>query len=128
MYKFVIYSRKGKTTVYEVECEKILPMEDPSIMWAPQGEYRARIFRPETLFEPDLVDGTKMVPPVWCDHAFYETSAAALAVARKWVRHELVDYQIQKKREPKSEDEVRLAEDAISIVILNPSVLPSSTP
>ena len=128
MFKFVIYSRKGKTTVYEVECEQVTPMEDPSIMWIPKGEYKARILRPEALFEPDPKDSTKMAPPVWYSHAFYSTSVEALARAHKDVRHGMVDYQIQKKQEPKSEDEVRLAEAAVQIVMLDPSALPPGTP
>lgn len=118
MSKFIVYSRKGKTTVYEVDCAKILPMEDPCVTCLPQGEYMARIFKPEILFEPSSKDNTKMVPPVWYSHAFFDTCHEAIARAQQDVRHGMVDYQLQKKQEAKSEEEIRAAEEAIEVVML----------
>ena len=76
MRKFVVHTRalpgvksNGAPIVLEVEGELIQSLEDPSVMWLPEGEFKFRIMTPESLYEPHEVSQegvTKkvMVPPV----------------------------------------------------------------
>jgi hypothetical protein len=84
MRKFIIQSKKEETSIMEVECEKVQPLEDPSVMWLPAGEYRASVLLPTTFHQKfeRLVEGKKvvtMVPDVWHSHAFYDTLELAQA-------------------------------------------------
>lgn len=69
MKKFVI-NAKGKTSIIEVECVKLTPMDTPSIGWLPQDEYKARIDAPTSLF--DKTDN-KLEKPIWHSFAFFDT-------------------------------------------------------
>lgn len=80
MKKFVIHSTRGKTSVMEVECEKLSRM-DHFHMGLKEGEWMGKITAPQSLFEKTL-DG-KLVPPVWCWWAFYETAEEYLASIKK---------------------------------------------
>lgn len=88
MKGYVVYTRQvpcsacRKTdapTIIEVEYQKITAMEDPSVNFMPAGEFKARIFQPEFLWEPKegtKSDGSKektMVPPVYHSHSVHET-------------------------------------------------------
>lgn len=93
MRKFTIISRKGTTTLQEVEVEILSPIDDPSVMWLGKGEYKARILAPESLHQKveREVNGKKeivLVPDVWCWHAFYDSEEAARAKAEKEIQTE----------------------------------------
>lgn len=78
MRKFIIQSKKGKTSVMEVECELISALEDPSVMWLRADEWKAKILLPTSLHMKveKNIDGKKEIilePDVWCWHAFYSS-------------------------------------------------------
>jgi len=124
MRKFTIHSKKGKTTIMEVECEIILALEDPSVLWALKpGEYRARILAPESFHQKveKVVDGKKefvMVPDIWCWHALYESVEEARGVCESFIRSEMVDFAMRKHRTPATEEEVQAAINAVEVVML----------
>ena len=97
--------RSGDTpmTIVEVEGERVSPMEDPSVMWLKEGEFRFRIMLPEFLHEPyesKKPDGTKekkMVPSVYASHAIYFTLEEAREAAKKLVTGEF-EFALRKKR------------------------------
>lgn len=111
MRKFVVHTRplpgccktSEAPTLVEVEGELISPMEDPSVMWLKEGEFRFRILLPEVLYEPQeakQADGSKkkiMVPTVYHSHAIYHTLAEAQAAARAMIKSGL-DFEIRKGR------------------------------
>lgn len=111
MRKFVVHTRPlpgcCKTgdvpTIVEVEGEIISPMEDPSVMWLPLGEFLYRIMLPEALFEPKegkQPDGSKkkvMVPVVYHSHAIYHSLAEAQESAKKMIKSGL-DFEVRKGR------------------------------
>ena len=88
MKKFIVHvERGGKISVMEVEIEMVSAVEDPSVGWLPEGEYRARVVSPKSLAEKQN-DGS-LASPVWYSHAFYQTSHQARQVAEEMVRSEL---------------------------------------
>ena len=94
MKKFIIQSKKGITSIMEVEIELVKPIEDPSVLWLKSGEYRAHVLLPTSLHQKveKTVDGKKettMVPDVWCWHAFYATEEAARAEAELDLKREM---------------------------------------
>jgi hypothetical protein len=119
---FTIVSKKGKTSITEVECELISALEDPSVMWLNPGEYRARILKPDSFHQKveKEVDGKKvfvMVPDVWCWHSFYDTLEQAKEVAAKLIRNEFA-FQERKYRIDFTEEDVQKAIAAIDVVKL----------
>lgn len=124
MRKFTIHSKKGKTAIMEVECEIILALEDPSVLWSLKpGEYRARILAPASFHQKveRVVDGKKesvMVPDIWCSHAFYESIEEARSVCERFIRSEMVDFALRKHRAPATEEEVQAAISAVEVVML----------
>jgi hypothetical protein len=90
-------------SVVEIEGEVILAVEDPSIMWLPEGEFKFRVMAPEALYEPQEVkqaDGSKkkvMVPTVYHSHAIYQSAAEAQLAAEKMVQMSL-DFDVRKGR------------------------------
>lgn len=94
MRKFIIHSKKEEISVMEVECEKVQPVDDPSVMWLPADEYRARVLLPTTFHQKheSLVEGKKvvtMVPDVWHSHALYDSLDLAVWQASILIRFEL---------------------------------------
>ncbi len=87
MKKFTIISKKGVTTLQDVEVEFITALEDPSVLWLKSGEYKVRVIKPESLYEKEL-DGS-LTPPVWYWHAFYSCELTAREQAEKDIRHEM---------------------------------------
>lgn len=83
MRKFAIISRKGVTTLQEVEIEIVSALEDPSVMWLGKGEYKAHIMLPVSLHEKQE-DGS-LKPPVWFSHAFFHSEEEA----RKQAEHDI---------------------------------------
>jgi|SRR5579885_2068743 len=102
----------------EVEGEKVSPMEDPSVLHLPQGEFRFRITKPTFFHETVEVkkaDGSRekmTVPTVYHSHAVFMTEEEAMAAARKLVLHEFEFALRKKKIASYTEEEVqaRLAE------------------
>src|SRR5580692_5531160 len=85
MRKFIVHTRAlpgcckagDAPIILEVEGEIITGLEDPSVMWLPEGEYKFRILKPESLYEPKEAPGAKektMVPPIYCGHNFFSTA------------------------------------------------------
>lgn len=123
MRKFVVYSRKGPTSILEVEVELITALEDPSIMWALQpGEFRARILKP-ILFHQKIekeVEGKKevtLVPDVWYSHSFYETLEDAHAAAAKLARSSF-EFELRKYGKAYTEEDIQAEVSTIKIVML----------
>lgn len=92
MRKFVIHSLKGATSIMEVEIKLVTGLEDPSVTWLPNGEYKAHVLKPVSLMDKKVVvledkkTETQLVPPVYYSHAFYETAEEAMEVARGWTQ------------------------------------------
>jgi hypothetical protein len=112
MRKFVVHTRavpgccKGASdapTILEVEGELVSPMEDSSVMWLKEGEFRFRILKPEFLYESietKMEDGSKkkiMVPTVYHSHAIYHELAGAKAAAESMIKSGL-DFEVRKGR------------------------------
>lgn len=122
MKKFVIHSRKGTTSIMEVECELVQAIEDPSIMWLPAGEYRARVLEPAALHQKieKLVDGKKvvtLVPDVWCSHSFYSSLEEAKVQGERLVRHGF-EFALRKHGTAFTEEDVQSALAAMKVVML----------
>lgn len=117
MRKFVIQARHGERTIYEVECEEILPVEDPSVMWLPEGEYKARITEPEALYEKSPQGS--LVPPVWYSHAFYDSLSRAQAVCESNLRYELGAFASSKGRDPAAEEQIQEELAKVKVVMLS---------
>lgn len=87
MRKLIVQTtREGKTIVTEVEIELVKAVEDPSVMWLPEGEYKARILDPKSLYEKQI-DGS-LLPPLWYSHAFYEDMEEVIEYFDKALREE----------------------------------------
>jgi hypothetical protein len=88
MRKFIIHvARDGSLSVMEVEIQQVLAVEDPSVQWLPEGEYRARVIAPASLMEKRM-DGP-LSAPIWHSHAFYWTASQAWVQVYKMIREEL---------------------------------------
>jgi len=119
MRKFVINSKKGATSIYEVECEKITPLEDSSVLYSFNGEYKARILKPAIFHEKeDSSTKAKLVPVIWHSYAFYDSLEAARAVAEKNMMYDMVEFAISKNRTPATKEEVAAAIAAIEVIYL----------
>jgi len=104
--RFIVYNRavpgcckgaKGNSpSIVEVECEVFTPI------LAKEGEFAARILKPEFLWEPTriLQDGVlkdATLPPVYVSHSVYETLALAREAAERQVRSGF-DFEVRKGR------------------------------
>lgn len=129
MRKFIVHTRslpghKGGPFVLEVEGEMIAAVEDPSVMWLPEGEFRFRIMKPEALYEPKEVeqeDGSMkkvMVPPVYHSHGIYWTVHQAAVAAEHILRQEL-EFEIRKGRiESYTQEELKAKYAEIQTIML----------
>lgn len=112
MRKFIVHTRAipglktTAPTVVEVECAVIQGVEDPSVMWLPENEYKARISAPEWLYEPRGDKDKTMIPAVWPSHNFYWTSIQARVVAERLVRSEF-EFALRKHGTEFTEEEVK---------------------
>lgn len=105
MRKFIIHTRpipgscrSSGPSIVEIECDLITPMEDPSVMWAPPGEYKVRVLKPEFLHEPKevskpddkgtLVKVKVMMAPIYYGHFLYDSAEEAHQAAVKLLRQE----------------------------------------
>lgn len=93
MKKFIVHTRpipghrkdNEAPTVIEVEGEMIGGVEDASVLWLPEGEFRFRITEPQFLYEPSSTKDKLMVPSVYHSHAIYSTLEQARSAAEKFV-------------------------------------------
>lgn len=111
MRKFVIHSGRDKTSIMEVECQMITAIEDPSVMWIPKGEYRARILKPNTFTEKD---GRSLV---WYSIAFYDTLEVAKEASATLVRSSF-EFELNKHSISYTEEQVQTAIDAVDVAML----------
>lgn len=123
MRKFVINVRKGTTTIMEVECEVVTPLQDSSIMFLKPGEWKGSITAPQSLMVrvEKIVDGKKesnFIPDVYCWHAFYDTVEAAQTEVAKMTRHEMQVFAANKRRPVATEEEVQAAIAEVKVVML----------
>lgn len=131
--KFVVYNRvipggcagssctkpgvKGLPSIVEVECEVFTPI------LAKEGEFVARILKPEFLWEPTRVlqEGVLKdvtLPPVYMSHAIYDSIALAREAAERQVRGGL-DFEVRKGRITSyTDEELKVKCDLIQEVFL----------
>jgi len=90
MRKFIVHTRpipgRPKTeapTIVEVEGEVVSAMQDPSVMWLPNHEYKFRILTPEFLHE---TRGKETIPAVYCSHSVHHTVEEARKSAEAMVQ------------------------------------------
>lgn len=76
-----------QTAVVEVEIEVIKGMEDPSVLWLPPYEYKARVIK----------QAMKCALPedIWCSHCFYPYQREALLRAKSLIRE---DFEFNKRK------------------------------
>ena len=93
MRKFIInYSKQ--TSIIEVEFEKVLPVDDLSVMYLKEGEWKGKISKPTSLYEKHPVTG-KLSQPVWCWHAFHDSPEVCYPILRANTRNALIKSRIQ---------------------------------
>lgn len=131
MKKFVVHTRPisgcSKTstapTVVEVEGEMIQGVEDPSVLWLPEGEFRFRITKPDFLYEPQEIkgpDGVKVkitVPPVYHSHSVYWTVDQAHSVAERLARADF-EFALRKYDTPFTDEDVKVKFSEITEILL----------
>lgn len=117
MRKYIIYTRSipgvkttGDLTIVEVEGHIITPLEDPTVMFLPQGEFKFSISCPEFLCEikeVKLPDGTKkknVIPSVYYSHSVYHTLEHVRA-ATETLLQESLEFEVRKGRLPSFTEE-----------------------
>lgn len=134
MRKFIVHTRalpvsccKVATdvpTIIAVEGEMITQMEDTSVGWLPDAEFRFRILKPEFLHELQEVkkaDGSivkTMIAPVYHSHAIYWNIHQAQVAAERIVRQSLEFIQRKTKGEPFTEEELKAKIAEITEILL----------
>jgi hypothetical protein len=111
--RFIVYNkpmpgckRGGPASIVEVECEIMHPP------FLKEGEFTARIHKPEWLWEPTRVlrDGMLVEvvePPVYMSHAVYHNINQAQVAVERQVRNTL-EFEIRKgKREAYTDEELK---------------------
>lgn len=94
MRGFIIQHLKGDFQIQEIEYEKVLPMEDPSVVWSlKEGEFRFKVLTPTSLYDRDkfLTDEKgkpSLTPPVYHSHALYPSLGYAEVWAQQFIRKE----------------------------------------
>ena len=111
MRKFTVQHSRGTTSIIEVEIEIVSAMEDPSVLWLPEGEFKARIMAPTSL---NNQDGQ---PSVWYSHALYWTANQAWVRAERDVRSTF-DFNLRKYGTPYTEEDVKAKMTTIQEVLL----------
>ena len=115
MKKFIVHSQRG-FSIMEVEGSVLTALEDPSVMWAPKGEYRLRITAPESLQEK--YDDGSLRSPIYCSFALYETIDEAKEIAERYIRGGFA-FEVRKGRLTSyTEEEVQAEIAKIKIVML----------
>lgn len=116
MRKFCIVYEKESASVVEVECEIIKGVEDPSVMWLPPGEFRARVLAPQFLYEKKK-DSKELIPPVWYTHAFYDSLELAMAQVETDIRTGFERAIAKHKIEFYSEDDVKQKLSEVKVIM-----------
>jgi hypothetical protein len=111
MRRFAVQHSRGQTSVMEVEIEILSAMEDPTVLWLPEGEFKARVMAPTSLYDQDGK------PPVWYSHAIYWTIHGAWARAERDVRSAF-DFNLRKYGIPYTEEDVKAKLADIQEVLL----------
>lgn len=107
----------------EVEIRLVTGLEDATATWLPNGEYRAHVLQPQSLMDKKVIMSedkkaeTKLVPPIYHSHAFYETAEEAMALAKSWVQLEF-ERNFTKRGEAFAPEDVEEKIKAIQIVRL----------
>lgn len=123
--KFIVYNRPmpgcrktGAPSIVEVDCEVFIPF------LAKNGEYAARVLKPEWLWEPTRVlkDGTlvdETLPQTYCSHALYDTLELARAAAKQQVKGGL-DFEVRKGKIPSyTEEDLKTRCELIQEVLMS---------
>lgn len=88
MIKYIIYTKKENFTIMEVECEKILPIEDPSVLLLPNNEWCARIIKP-SIFNKILSSNKDNISyEIWYSHFLFDSIKEALIKLEEMVRED----------------------------------------
>lgn len=72
MRKFVVQHVKGTTSIQEIECTKVTPLDDSSVLNLLGNEYKVKIVRPSSL-----------AGEVWFNWALYDSAEIALVRAEQ---------------------------------------------
>jgi len=123
--RFIVHNRPmpgcrktGAPSIVEVDCELFTPV------LAREGEFAARILKPEFLWEPTriLQDGVLKdvtLPPVYVSHAVFETIEQARETAKQQVRGGF-DFEVRKGKIPSyTEEELKAKCDLIQEVMMS---------
>lgn len=89
MIKYIIYTKKENFTIMEVECEKILPIEDPSVLLLPNNEWCAKILKP-IMFNKTLPSNKKdhHSYEIWYSHFLFNSIEDAFIGLEKMIRED----------------------------------------
>ncbi len=114
---YVVHTdRTGQISVIQVEIERITAMEDPSVMFLPNGEFRARILNPTSLWEKN--DRGVLVAPVWHNFALYSYQRQACLAAVDQIRNSF-EFARRKYGTAYTPEEVQAKIDTIKYVNLS---------
>ena len=112
MRAFFTECRKGKYTIYEIEYEKVLPLQDPSVLWTLRpGEFKFNITAPAVLY-----NGGK--DNIYMSFALLSSLEEATTSVVTGIRYEMTEFQVRKNREPATEEAVQAAIAEIKTVML----------
>src|SRR5271165_3876860 len=100
MRRFAVQHNRGQTSVMEIEIQILSAMEDSSVLWLPEGEFKARIVAPTSLYDQDGL------PPIWYSHAIYWNVHQAWVRAERDVRSGF-DFNLRKYGTPYTEEDVK---------------------
>jgi len=88
MRKFIVHTKGETISILEVEGEVVSGVEDPSVVWLLDGEFKFRILKPEFLYEPGKAKDKTLMPPIYCSHSVYWTANQAWVMAAKIIREQ----------------------------------------
>lgn len=125
MRKFVVHTRAlpgccktgDAPIILEVEGEMVSAVEDPSVMWLPEGEYRFRILKPESLYEPSSPKDKTMIPPVYASHSIYSTAHEARAKAYALISHSF-EFAERKQKVEYTQEQIEQRRSEIQEILL----------
>lgn len=118
MKKFIIHSLKGEFSVVEVDCEFVSPMEDPSVLWLKDGEFKVKITAPSFLLEKK-VKGKETIyaPAYYYFHSVFDSQEQALDVLKIDIRKSM-QRDAEKRNLSLNEEDVIKAINEIKIINL----------
>lgn len=116
MEKFIVHYVKGKTSLVQIKCELVSAVEDPSVIWAPAGEYRVKVLSPDFLLEKKE-DG-RLACPVYYGHSLFSSLEEARAQAEKDIRQGFETAIRKHKIESYTEEDVQKKLAEITTVML----------